>query len=118
VSGVEAYGSIPLYFRELTLEGWYQRWLNVPDRVYLPPQLGRAAIQFRGLYKGGNLEPTVRLEMVGRDQTLAWDPATGANVLMPAYAVFTAFAQVRIIDIRVFWRFENAFARPGEYDVP
>jgi hypothetical protein len=118
VSGVEAYGSIPLYFRELTLEGWYQRWLKVPDRVYLPAQLGRAAIQFRGRYKGGNLEPTIRLEMVGRDQALAWDSTTSANVLIPRYAIFNWFVQVRIIDIRVFWRFENAFVERGEYDVP
>ncbi|HVG44294.1 MAG TPA: Plug domain-containing protein [Longimicrobium sp.] len=118
VTGVEAYGSLPLYWRELTLEGWYQRWLKVPDRVYLPAQLGRAAIQFRGLYKSGNLEPTIRLEMVGRDQALAWDSTTSANVVIPRYAVFNWFVQVRIIDIRIFWRFENAFVERGEYDVP
>jgi len=118
VSGVEAYGSIPLYYRELTLEGWYQRWLNVPDRVYLPAQLGRAAIQFRARYKGGNLEPTVRLEMVGRDEALVWDSTQAQNVPMLRYAIFNMFAQVRIIDIRIFWRFENLFAKPGEYDVP
>jgi hypothetical protein len=117
-SGVEAYGSVPLYWRELTLEGWYQRWLNVPDRVYLPAQLGRAAIQFRGLYKTGNFEPTVRLEMVGRDQALAWDSAQAQNVLVPRYAIFNWFVQVRIIDIRIFWRFENAFVERGVYDVP
>src|SRR5699024_9473163 len=50
-SAVEVYGSVPLYCREPTLEGWYQRWLNAPDRVYLPTQLGRAAVQFHGVYK-------------------------------------------------------------------
>jgi len=118
ISGVEAYGSVPLYWRELTLDGWYQRWLNVPDRVYLPGQLGRAAIQFRGRYKAGNLEPTIRLEMVGRDQALAWDSTTAQNVLIPRYVIFNWFVQVRIIDIRIFWRFENAFVERGVYDVP
>ena len=118
LTGVEAYGSLPLYWRELTLEGWYQRWLKVPDRVYLPSQFGRAAIQFRGLYKGGNLEPTIRLEMVGRDLALAWDSATATNAVIPRYAIFNWFVQVRIIDIRIFWRFENAFVERGEYDVP
>lgn len=118
ISGVEVYGRIPLYYRQLTLEGWWQRWLNTPDRLYLPAQLGRAALQFRGVYKGGNLEPTVRFEVVGRDQTLARDPLTGADVVMPKYAIFNWFVQIRIIDIRVFWRYENAFVERGEYDVP
>ena len=118
VSGVEVYGSVPLYYRELTLEGWWQRWLNTPDRVYLPAQLGRAALQFRGVYKQGNLEPTVRFEVVGRDQALAWNPATSATRVMPKYAIFNWFVQIRIIDIRVFWRYENAFVARGEYDVP
>jgi hypothetical protein len=118
VSGIEAYGSLPLYWRELTLEGWYQRWLKVPDRVYLPAQLGRAAIQFRRVYFAGNLEPTARLEMVARDQALAWDSAQGQNVVVPRYAVFNWYLQVRIIDIRIFWRFENAFVERGVYDVP
>lgn len=118
VSGVEAYGSIPLYWRELTLEGWYQRWLNTPDRVNLPAQLGRVAVQFHRIYYSGNLEPTVRLEMVSRDQTLAWDSAQAKNTLIPRYAIFNWYVQVRIIDIRIFWRFENAFTEHGVYDVP
>jgi len=120
ISGVEAYGSIPLYFRGLTLEGWYQRWLNAPDRVNLPTQLGRVAVQFHDVYKNGNLEPTFRVEMVDRDQTLAWDSTTAANVLLLRYRqpIFNMFLQVRIIDIRIFWRFENLGATTGEYDVP
>jgi hypothetical protein len=56
--------------------------------------------------------------MVGRDATLAWDIAQAKNVVIPRYAVFNWFVQVRIIDIRIFWRFENAFVEHGEYDVP
>ncbi|MFL5537732.1 MAG: TonB-dependent receptor [Longimicrobiaceae bacterium] len=120
VSGVEAYGSIPLYFRGLTLEGWYQRWLNTPDRVNLPAQLGRVAVQFHRIYKSGNLEPTVRVEMVDRDATLAWDSAQAQNVVVPRYQqpIVNLFVQVRIIDIRIFWRFENFGVTHGVYDVP
>jgi hypothetical protein len=117
VTGVEAYASVPLYFRQLTLSGWYQRWLNTPDRPYLPSQLGRAAIQFNGVYKQGNLEPTIRLEVVGRDQAVAYDVSQGQFVLIPRYMIGAWFVQVRIIDIRIFWRYENAFARGGPYDI-
>ncbi|HSU16613.1 Plug domain-containing protein [Longimicrobium sp.] len=117
VTGVEAYGSIPLYFRQLTLNGWYQRWLNTPDRPYLPSQLGRASVQFNGVYKQGNLEPTLRFEVVGRDEAIAYNPATLQNEPVARYALFNWFVQIRIIDIRIFWRYENAFNRRGPYDV-
>jgi len=118
INGVEAYARVPLYWRQLTFEGWWQRWLNDPDRVYLPTQLGRAALQFRGVYYAGNLEPTVRLEVVGHDQELSWDQAAGANKLLVRWTTFNWFVQVRIIDIRIFWRYENAFNQHGVYDVP
>ena len=117
-SGVEAYARVPLYWRELTFEGWWQRWLSSPDRIYLPTQLGRAALQFRKVYYGGNLEPTVRFELVGHDQALSWDQAAGTNKLVVRWTTFAWNVQVRIIDIRIFWRYENAFNERGVYDVP
>jgi hypothetical protein len=117
LSGVEGYASVPLLVRTLTLEGWYLRWLGTVDRPYLPVQQGRAALQFHGVYRDGNLEPTLRFEVVGRDQTEVWDPATGAPRLLPRYGIFNWYVQVRIIDLRIFWRFDNAFAQRGEYDV-
>jgi hypothetical protein len=49
---------------------------------------------------------------------LVWDTAQAQNILIPRYAIFKWLAQVRIIDIRIFWRFENAFVERGLYDVP
>jgi len=120
VNGIEAYASLPLIWRQLTLQGWYQRWLDTPDRLYLPPQLGRAAVQFNGVYKDGNLEPTLRLEMLARDATLAGDPATlGDDALVRRYAMFNFYMQIRIIDIRLFYRYDNLFnLRNRPYDVP
>jgi len=119
ITGVEAYASLPLLWRELTLQGWYQRWPDAPDRPYLPTQLGRAAVQFNGVYKQGNLEPTLRFEVVGRDQTLAFDPVGGDNVLIPRYGLWNFFMQIRIIDIRLFYRYDNVFNTRGrDYDVP
>ncbi|HET7463165.1 MAG TPA: Plug domain-containing protein [Longimicrobium sp.] len=119
ITGVEAYASLPLIWRELTLQGWYQRWLDAPDRPYLPTQLGRAAVQFNGVYKQGNLEPTLRFEVVGRDQTLAFDGSNGEAVLIPRYGIWNFFMQIRIIDIRLFYRYDNVFnLRRRVYDVP
>jgi len=117
VTGVEGYASFPLYFRQLTLSGWYQRWLDTPDRPYLPSSLGRASLQFSGVYKQGNLEPTIRFEVVGRDQAVAYNPASGTLNPLPRYAIFNWYVQVRIIDIRIFWRYDNAFNQRGTYDV-
>lgn len=119
IKGVEAYGSVPLLWRELTLQGWYQRWFDAPDRHYLPTQLGRAAVQFNGVYKQGNFEPTLRLEMVGRDAALAWNQNTGQDTLITRYATFNVYLQIRIIDIRLFYRYDNLFnLRNRDYDVP
>ncbi|HYH81543.1 MAG TPA: Plug domain-containing protein [Longimicrobium sp.] len=118
-TGVEAYASVPLLVRQLSLQGWYQRWLDTPDRPYLPSQLGRAAVQFNGVYKDGNLEPTLRFEVVGRDETVAWDANAGQNVLLRPYALYNIYLQVRIIDIRIFYRYDNLFnTRRQAYDVP
>jgi hypothetical protein len=71
------------------------------------------------VYKGGNLEPTLRFEVVGRDQTLAFNPNTGANELIPRYGIWNFFMQIRIIDIRLFYRYDNVFnLRRRFYDVP
>jgi hypothetical protein len=118
LTGVEGYASIPLLVRQLTLSGWYQRWTEAPDRPYLPQQVGRASLQFHGVYKQGNLEPTIRLEVMGRDQAVAYDPVQRQNVLIPRYAIYNFFVQVRIIDIRIFYRYDNLFNERNLYDTP
>jgi hypothetical protein len=117
INGVEGYASVPLLVRQLTLSGWVQHWFNQPNRVYLPTNLGRAAVTFNGVYKEGNLEPTIRLEMVAHDQSLSYDVNQFSTELVPRYAVFNWYVQVRIIDIRIFWRYENAFGWRGPYDI-
>ena len=118
-SAVEAYASFPLYFRSLRVDGWYLRFLGDATRPYQPTQLGHAAVTFRRTYYGGNLEPTFRVEAVARDEALARNRATGErDVLTQQYALFNLYLQVRIIDIRVFWRFENLANRRAAFDVP
>jgi hypothetical protein len=117
-TGVEAYVSVPVYWRQLRLDGWYQRWLGDADRPYMPTQLGRAALEFTGLYRGGNLEPTIRVEMEGRDQALAPNRVTGALDVTPRYFILNTYVQVRILDVRIFWRLDNAFNQRNAFDVP
>ena len=117
-AGVEAYFSVPLLLPGVRADGWYLRFLE-SDRPWQPSQLGRAAFQFNRVYYGGNLEPTVRLEVVGRDEARARNPVTGdLDQVTPRYALWNAYVQVRIIDIRVFWRFENLANRRTASDVP
>jgi TonB-dependent receptor-like protein len=118
VTGVEGYASFPIRWRQLRFEGWYQRWLSGEERRYLPTQLGRAALEFTGLYRGGALEPLIRLELLGRDQAQAPDPATGELVVTPRYALVNAYVQIRILDVRVFWRFDNLLNQRGRFELP
>ena len=118
-SAVEAYVSAPVIWPSLRLDGWYLRFLGDAGRPYQPTQLGRAALQFNRVYFGGNFEPTVRLEAVARDEALAREAVTGGvTVPTQAYALFNLSVQLRILDIRVFWRFENLANRRSAFDVP
>ncbi|HEU4457260.1 MAG TPA: Plug domain-containing protein [Longimicrobium sp.] len=118
LTGVEAYATFPVYWRQVRFGGWYQRWLGDADRPYLPTQLGRAALEFTGIYRGGNLEPVIRLELEGRDQALAPNRTTGALDVTPRYFVMNSYVQVRILEVRAFWRFDNIFNQRGAFDVP
>jgi hypothetical protein len=118
LTGFEGYATFPVYWRQLRFGGWYQRWLGEADRPYLPTQLGRAALEFTGVYRQGNLEPVIRVELEGRDQALAPNRATGTMDLTPRYFIMNAYVQVRILEVRAFWRFDNMFNQRGAFDVP
>jgi hypothetical protein len=109
VAGVEGHVSLPLVWRELRLEGWYTDWFASPERrQYLPARQGVAALEFHGLFREGNLEPTIRLEAVGRGRTTAFAPLPGRPPLeVQPYVLFNFFVQVRILDVRAFYRFDN-----------
>ncbi|HEX5724199.1 MAG TPA: hypothetical protein VFX98_01965 [Longimicrobiaceae bacterium] len=118
-SGVEAYLSVPVWFPELRLDAWYTRWLDAADRPFLPEQQGWAALEFHDVYRAGNFEPTLRVEMVARDGALLLDPATGVPLgVTPRYALFNFYVQVRILDVRIFYRLENLANRNQAQDVP
>lgn len=119
VSGVEAYASIPLIWRQFRLDGHYTDYLAAPARPYLPARSGRAALEYHWIFRGGNLEPTLRAEMVARGPARTLNPESGLlDATTEGYAIFNFLVQVRVLDVRAFWRFENAFNRETAFDIP
>jgi hypothetical protein len=117
VGGVEAHLSVPLLVPQLRLEGWYADFFATPARPYLPARLGRGALEYHGVFREGNLEPTIRLEAVGRGTVRAFDPVTFEEAETQAYVLFNFYLQIRILDVRAFYRFDNLLnQRPA--DVP
>lgn len=124
-TGVEAYVSLPLFRPWLRLDGWYTYWTDTGGRPYLPEDEGRAALEFHDVFYTGNLEPTIRFEMVRRGSALTpqVDPDRTDDELPPplasqAYTLFNAYLQVRVIDVRAFVVVENVFNLRGAADIP
>ncbi|MBB4638740.1 TonB-dependent receptor plug domain-containing protein [Longimicrobium terrae] len=119
VSGVEAYASVPLFWRQLRFDAHYTDFFAVPDRPYTPARFGRAALEFHGVYKDGNLEPTLRAELLGRDRAVSLDATTGAlTALTEPYLIANLFVQIRVLDVRAFYRAENLLNRRTAADIP
>jgi hypothetical protein len=118
VSGVEAYASVPVLWRQLRADVQYTDFFQVPERPYTPARYGRAALEYHWIYRGGNLEPTVRMEVIGRDAATLLNPVTGVpDVRTRRYALMNLFVQVRVLDVRAFWRLDNLTNYNSAYDV-
>jgi hypothetical protein len=118
VGGLEAYADVPVLWPQLRIQASYTDFLTNPERPYLPQRFGRAALEFHGLYFRGNFEPTLRMEVVARGNQLTFDPDSSKfNVVSGPYAIFNYYVQLRVLDVRAFWRMENAFNREDAFDV-
>jgi hypothetical protein len=119
VSGIEAYASIPIIWRQLRLDANYTDFLADPARPYLPVRFGRAALEYHWIFRNGNLEPTLRAEVIGRGAARTLNPETGLlDAATEQYAIFNFLIQFRVLDVRAFWRLENAFNRESAFDIP
>jgi hypothetical protein len=119
VSGVEAYASIPVVWRQLRFDAAYTDFLTAPARPYLPVRFGRAALEYHWIFRGGNLEPTFRAEVIARGPARTLDPQTlTLTATTEQYAIFNFLVQFRVLDVRAFWRIENAFNRDSAFDIP
>lgn len=116
--GAELFLDLPLFRRDLRFEGHLTGWSETGDRPYLPGVEGRAALEVHGLYYTGNLEPTLRAEVVHRGVSRALEPGGASPVEVAPYTLVNAYVQVRIIDVRAFIRVENAFNLRTASDLP
>jgi hypothetical protein len=117
VTALEGYASVPVYWRTLRFDGWFVRPLDTQTRRYLPAYFGRGALEFRNVYRDGNLEPLFRVEALGRGRSTLPGATEETTALTPRYAVVNFFVQIRIVDVRVFYRLDNAFGGDG-FDIP
>ena len=117
VTAVETYASVPVFSRNLRFDGWFVRRLDAGTRRYLPAYFGRGALEFRNVYRQGNLEPLLRLEAVGRGRTTLRGDTDGTFVDTPRFTVLNVFLQIRVVDVRVFYRADNLFSQRG-FEIP
>ncbi len=116
--GVEAWASGPLYFPWARFDGWYARRIAETERRFLPQDQGRLAVELHRVFKGGQLEPTLRGEAVYHGSALTFDPARPDETLAAEpYVLFNLFLQVRVLDVRAFLALENLVNRQTAVDV-
>jgi hypothetical protein len=100
--GWELTASVPLFLRGLTGYAMVTNWLSGSLGVYMPSRLYRAGAQIHiSPLRSGNLEVYGRMEAVHRG-TMFIPDAT-----LPADNTIDAYVQIRIIDVRLFGRFED-----------
>jgi hypothetical protein len=119
IGAVEAYVDLPVIWRQVRFDATYTDFLSDPERPYLPRRFGRAALEYHGLFFNGNFEPTLRTEVLFGGQSLTFDADSAVfNRVTEPYATFNFYVQMRVLDVRAFWRMENAFNRDRAFDIP
>jgi hypothetical protein len=100
--GWELSGTAPLFLKGLSAYGMVTNWYSGSLGLYMPKRLYRAGIQLHITpMASGNLEVYGRAEAVHRGDMFAPDGALVAD------DTFDAYLHIRIIDVRLFGRFED-----------
>jgi hypothetical protein len=83
--------------------------MDTGDRPYLPEQSGRIALEAHGLFFGGQLEPSLRVEALhhGAARVPSGVDATAFDGTSLAYTQANLQLQIRILDVRAFFIFDN-----------
>jgi hypothetical protein len=107
--GLEAHGRVDLWPGYLTLSSWLTDWREVGGLPYLPARTWRTALELHWIpLASGNLEIFGRGEAHMRGSLQARDPdSPTATILLPSYATADGYLQIRIIDVRIFIRWED-----------
>jgi hypothetical protein len=113
--GLEAYGRLVIVPRWLAIESWINDWQQSAGWVYMPPRSWRTALEMHAVpLESGNLEILARFEAAQRGAVLVYEPSRAGLeagdpgvVPIPAHTVFNGYLQIRIIDVRIFLRWED-----------
>jgi hypothetical protein len=111
--GLEASGRLIIVPGWLAIESWISEWRDNAGWVYLPSRSWRTALELHTVpLPSGNLEILARLEGTQRGTVLVYEPIrTGPDDpglgQVPAQTVFHAYLQIRVIDVRIFLRWED-----------
>ena len=106
----------------IRLRGFY-RYSNVldgSDPLYVPESVARAEVFWHDSFFEEELEVSASFGLNYRDAMLtAPAPASGSQnpVLVPSYTFIDWNLMIRILGVRVYWRFENLTAAEGQ-DLP
>jgi hypothetical protein len=118
-SGVEGTLRTRLLAEPLTLEASYLRWLETGARPYLPVEEAIVALEFHRTYYTGNLEPTLRLEARHRgSMRVPGAEAMGYDQVTEPYLFTRGELQIRVIDVQLFFLWDNLLARRDVADIP
>lgn len=127
-TGFEALVDLPTAWEPLRLDGWFVSLESTGAALYLPEHQWRAALVYRhSPLPSGNLEIHARAEHVYRGRMnapctpiLACEEAAPADGLVPvgSYRATNIDLTIRVVTVRAFVRWENAFNRRFQQDLP
>jgi hypothetical protein len=121
--GVEASGRLVIVPGWLAIESWITDWSQAAGWTYLPVRTWRTALELHAVpLESANLEILGRFEGSQRSASLGFLPSRPDTELapftsIPAHTVFNGYLQIRIIDVRIFLRWEDFGAQDIE-DLP
>jgi hypothetical protein len=121
--GFEGFGRVVLLPGWFAVEGWISEWTRADDWIYVPTRSWRTALELHALpLPSGNLEVLGRLEAARRGGLLSFlpGPRTGEEsgiAILPAYTRINGYLQIRVIDVRMFLRWEDLLGQQIE-DLP
>jgi hypothetical protein len=121
--GLEASGRFVIVPGWLAIESWITDWSQAAGWAYLPVRTWRTALELHAVpLESGNLEILGRFEGAQRSASLGFlptrpDPELVPYATLPAHTVFNGYLQIRILDVRIFLRWED-FAAQDIEDLP
>ncbi len=106
VTGWETSVHLPLIRKWLWAEGSYATWFSGRTGAYRPVSLGTGGLDIHTIpLPSGNLELMARIEATRRGAMLT--PPLDVGSIVPAHTVLSAYFQIRVIDVRIFVRFDD-----------